>query len=117
MEFMIAVLISAASWMLGIVIARYVMRIYSRWNESTEVRSGGVSTDDIIDFDKSDLPFIPVRIVKEHGQYYAWFASNDRFIGQAAKIEDLHRMTHEDILKQVGLRLEFAIEKPSKKKP
>ena len=116
MEFVVGVLVSAASWMIGIAIARFVMRKYLGWGESSEAQSAGVSTDDIVDFDKSERPYIPVRVVKEHGQYYAWFALNDSFIGQADKIEDLHRMTHESILKQVGLRLEFAVEKAPRKR-
>jgi hypothetical protein len=116
MEFVIGVLVSAASWMIGIAIARFVMRRYLGWGESVEPTSSA-HTDDIVDFDKSERPYIPVRVVKEHGQYYAWFALNDSFIGQSTKIEDLRQMAHESILKQVGLRLEFAVEKTPKKRP
>lgn len=116
MDFIVGVLVSAASWMIGIALARYVMRKYLGWGD-TATETNGTHTDDIVDFDKSERPYIPVRIIKEKGQYYAWFALNDSFIGQSDKIEDLHRMAHDNILKQIGLRLEFAMEKPTKKKP
>ena len=116
MDFIVGVLVSAASWMIGIALARYVMRKYLGWGDTaTEISS--THTDDIVDFDKSERPYIPIRIVKEHGQYYAWFALNDSFIGQADKLYELRQMAHDNILKQIGLRLEFDIDLKQKKKP
>lgn len=116
MDFVVGVLVSTASWMIGIALARFLLRRYLGWGAEEEPTSS-VHTDDIVDFDKSERPYIPVRIVKEHGQYYAWFALNDSFIGQADKLYELRQMAHENILKQVGLRLEFDIELKPKKKP
>ena len=116
MEYLTYVLISACSWIAGIVIARWVMKKYFGWIDASEVEHvRSVSSDDIIDWDISERAFIPVKIIKEHGQYYAWFASNDKFIGQAPKVEEVHKMAHEHVLQQIGLRLEFAIEKAPKK--
>jgi hypothetical protein len=116
MDFIVGVLVSAASWMIGIALARYLMRRYLGWGEA-EAPTSSAHTDDIVDFDKSERPYIPIRIVKEHGQYYAWFALNDSFIGQADKLYELRQMAHDNILKQIGLRLEFDIDLKQKKKP
>ena len=116
MEYLTYVLISASSWIAGIVVARWVMKKYFGWIDASEVEHvSSVSSDDIIDWDISERAFIPVKIIKEHGQYYAWFASNDKFIGQATKVEEVHKLAHEHVLQQIGLRLEFAVEKAPKK--
>lgn len=117
MEYLTYVLISATSWIAGIVLARWAMKRFFGWVDASEDvgHISSVSSDDIIDWDVSERPFIPVKIIKEHGQYYAWFKSNDKFIGQASKAEELHKMAHEHVLQQIGLRLEFAVEKAPRK--
>lgn len=103
------VLVSALGWLVGAIIARWIINRLSSKNEAEE-------SDDLLDFDKADKPYIPVRIMKENGMYYAWFSGNDMFIGQSKKIEDIRRMAHENVFKQMGLRFEFA-EETSKVKP
>jgi hypothetical protein len=118
MEYLIYVLISALSWVAGIVIARWSLKKFFGWVDASEVEhTSSVSSDDIIDWDISERPFIPVKIIKEHGQYYAWFKSNDKFIGQADKLYELRQMAQDNVLKQIGLRLEFDIELKPKKNP
>ena len=117
MEYLTYILISAISWIAGIVLARWAMKRFFGWVDTSEDAGNisSVSSDDIIDWDVSDRPFIPVKIIKEQGQYYAWFKSNDKFIGQAPKVEEVHKMAHEHVLQQIGLRLEFAVEKAPRK--
>ena len=119
MEYLSYVLISAISWIAGIVLARWAMKRFFGWVDASEDAGNisSVSSDDIIDWDVSERPFIPVKIIKEHGQYYAWFKSNDKFIGQADKLYELRQMAQENVLKQIGLRLEFDIQLKPKKTP
>lgn len=92
-----------------------VTRAYFAKDEEP-VMIGSVSGDDVLEFDKSEVPFIPVRIIKEHNQYYAWFSVNEKFIGQAATIEEIHKEAYEQVLRQMGLRCVFTQEK-TKAKP
>ena len=103
------VALAAASWFAGIMIARFVLRRFFGAEPGTEMLNsgGGISTEDVLDFDKSDMPYIPVKVSKEHGLYYAWFTNNDLFIGQAEKMEEIEIMTYRHLLKLVKLRLEF----------
>ena len=73
------VLIAASCWFAGIMFARFVIRKFFAI-EGPEMMGSGVTTDDVLDFDKSDMPFIPVKISKENGLYYAWFTGNNRFL-------------------------------------
>ena len=82
---------------------------------STVDTSVAITNDDILDFDNSDMPYIPVTVIKENGLYYAWFAGNDKFIGQAKKMDEIYKMAHEHVLKQVGLRFEFTHERDKTK--
>jgi hypothetical protein len=101
-------------YFVGKIIAGFVSAYFARNEEPAVI--GSVSGDDVLDFDKSEVPFIPVRIIKEHNQYYAWFSVNEKFIGQAATIEEIRRAAYEQVLKQMGLRFEFTQEK-TKAKP
>ena len=101
-------------YFVGKIIAGFVSAYFARNEEPAVI--GNVSGDDVLDFDKSEVPFIPVRIIKEHNQYYAWFSVNEKFIGQAATIEEIRRAAYEQVLKQMGLRFEFTQEK-TKAKP
>jgi hypothetical protein len=113
-DFFIAVIISASGWFIGFMIARWILRKF--FGPSEEMMTGGaISNDDILDFDNSDMPYIPVTVIKENGLYYAWFAGNDKFIGQAKKMDEICKMAHEHVLKQVGLRFEFTHEKDKTK--
>ena len=109
LQFGFNILIAASSWIIGIFIARFVMRrFFGIEPDGPNVVSGGsLSTDDVIVLDKAEMPYIPVKVSKEHGQYYAWFTNNDNFIGQAEKMEEIEIMAHRKILKLVNLRLEF----------
>lgn len=109
-----AFLFSATStilgWIIGVLIARWIVRKFVHSDNDAE-SIGKVSDDDVVDFDKADMPYIPVTIVRENGLYYAWFKGNNKFIGQAKKIGDIHKMAHEHVMKQLGLRFEFVREK------
>ncbi len=102
------ILIAASCWIIGIFIARFVMR---KWfgisPDGPEMMGSGVTTDDVLDFDKSDMPFIPVKISKEHGLYYAWFTGNNKFIGQSEREDEIELMAYRHMMKMVGLRMEF----------
>ena len=103
----------ASSWMAGIFVARYLMRKFFKIDPDGPAvlnSGGGVSTDDVLDFDKAEMPYIPVKISREHGIYYAWFTNNDKFIGQAEKIEEIEMMAYKQLIKLVNLRMEFNIE-------
>ena len=106
------VAIVASSWLIGIFIARYVMR---KWfgisPDGPEMMGSGVTTDDVLDFDKSDMPFIPVKVSKENGLYYAWFTGNNKFIGQSEREEDIELMAYRQIMKLVNLRMEIKHDK------
>ena len=56
------------------------------------------------------MPYIPVKITKEHGIYYAWFTNNDKFIGQAEKVEELEMMAYRHLMKLVNLRMEIKVD-------
>ena len=105
------VAIVASSWLIGIFIARYVMR---KWfgisPDGPEMMGGGVTTDDVLQLDKAEMPFIPVKISKENGLYYAWFTNNDKFIGQSEREEDIELMAYRHLMKLVGLRMEISHE-------
>jgi hypothetical protein len=108
------VAVVASSWIVGIVIARFIIRKWFGINpDGPEIlnKGGGVSTDDVLDFDKSEMPYIPVKITQEHDLYYAWFKGNDKFIGQAETMDEIEIMTYRHLVKLVGLRLEFEQEK------
>lgn len=109
MQYGINVVVVASSWIVGIMIARFVLRrFFDIEPDGPNVVSGGsLSTDDVIVLDKAEMPYIPVKVSKERGLYYAWFTNNDNFIGQAEKMEEIEIMTHRKILKLVNLRLEF----------
>lgn len=113
-EFFIAVVTSALGWFVGFMIARWIIKKFFV-GTSTMDTSGAITNDDILDFDNSDMPYIPVTVIKENGLYYAWFAGNDKFIGQAKKMDEICKMAHEHVLKQVGLRFEFTHEKDKTK--
>jgi len=103
----------ASSWMAGIFVARYLMRKFFKIDPDGPAvlnSGGGVSTDDVLDFDKAEMPYIPVKISREHGIYYAWFTNNNKFIGQAEKIEEIEMMAYKQLIKLVNLRMEFNIE-------
>ena len=104
MDYLITVLVSASSWLLGIVIARAIAKKYI---EKDAQVSGSVTDDDLLEFDKTERPFIPVRVLKENGLYYAWFSVNDKFIGQSKNLEEIRLLCHEYVLKQIGLRVEL----------
>jgi hypothetical protein len=109
-QFAINVIVSATSWFIGIMIARFVLsRYFGVSPDGPEMLNtgGGVSTDDVLGFDKAELPYIPVKISHEHGLYYAWFANNQKFIGQAEKFEEIEMMAYQHLMKLVGLRMEF----------
>jgi len=108
------VIVVGISYLIFRLLVALVLSYLSRREESVVL--GGVSGDDVLDFDKSEIPYIPVRIIKEHNQYYAWFSMNEKFIGQAATLEEIHKVAYEQVLRQMGLRCEFTQEK-TKAKP
>jgi len=103
----------ASSWMAGIFLARYLMRKFFKIDPDGQEAIGSISDGDILDFDKAEKPYIPVKIIKENELYYAWFSNNDKFIGQSDSTEQLRVMAHEQVLKTLGLRFEFTQEKQS----
>jgi hypothetical protein len=111
------IVIVASSWMAGVFVARFMLRKFFNVNPDGPAvlnSGGGVSTDDVLDFDKAEMPYIPVKISREHGIYYAWFTNNDKFIGQAEKIEEIEMMAYKHLMKLVNLRMEFNIEEEEK---
>lgn len=109
-QFAINVIVSATSWFIGIMIARFVLRRYfgvSPDGPDVLNSSGGVSTDDVLKLDNAELPYIPVKVSQEHGLYYAWFANNQKFIGQAKEMGEIEMMAYQHLMKLVGLRIEF----------
>jgi hypothetical protein len=107
--FLISMITSILGWIIGVFIARWIVRKFI--HSAADEPIGSVSGDDVLDFDKADMPYIPVTIVRENGLYYAWFKGNNKFIGQAKKLADIHKMAHEHVMKQLGLRFEFVKEK------
>ena len=106
------IVLVASSWMAGIFIARFLMRKFFKIDpDGPDDRSGSITTGDILDFDKADQPYIPVKIINEEGLYYAWFSNNNKFIGQSKNVEELRALAHEHLVKFVGLRFEFTEEK------
>lgn len=114
----INILVVASSWIIGILLARFILRKFFKVNPDGDESdiAGSISSDDLVDWDKSDKPFIPIKIMRENGLYYGWFTNNDKFIGQSEKIDEVKLMARDYIIKQLGLRLEFNMEKPSKTK-
>jgi hypothetical protein len=107
-QYAVNIVVVASSWMVGIFIARFIMRRYFGISpDGPEMMGGGVTTDDVLAIDKSEMPYIPVKVSKEHDIYYAWFTNNDLFIGQSEKIEEIEIMTYRHLLKLVKLRLEI----------
>ena len=118
MAYGINVLVVASSWMIGIFLARFILRTFFSIEPDgpTEI-TGSVSSDDLVDWDKSDMPFIPIKIMRENGLYYGWFTNNNKFIGQSAKLDEVKLMARDHIIKQLGLRLEFKMERTPKAAP
>jgi hypothetical protein len=112
----INVLVAASSWFVGIMIARLITRMFfkSELDEDDIEVSGSVSSDDLVDWDKSDKPYIPIKIMRDNGLYYGWFTNNDKFIGQSSKLDEVKLMARDHIIKQLGLRLEFKMERAPK---
>ena len=108
------VAIVASSWIVGILLARLIIRWFFRPNPEDGIalsgEGGTVSTDDVLEWDENEKPFIPVKIISEHGQYYAWFTGNNKFIGQSDKLMDVKIMARDHIFKQLGLRMTFDID-------
>lgn len=100
------VILAASCWFAGIMLARFIIRKFFSV-EGPEMMGSGVTTDDVLDFDKADQPYIPVKISKENGLYYAWFTGNNKFIGQSEREEDIELMAYRHMMKMVGLRMEF----------
>ena len=105
------VAVVASSWIVGILLARLIIRWFFRPNPEDGIalsgEGGTVSTDDVLEWDENEKPFIPVKIISEHGQYYAWFTGNNKFIGQSEREEDIELMAYRHMMKMVGLRMEF----------
>jgi hypothetical protein len=110
------IIVVASSWMAGIFVARYLMRKYFNINPDGPEVVGTISSDDLMDFDDDEKPFIPVNIIKEEGLYYAWFSNNNKFIGQSKSKEELRVLAHEHIIKAFGLRFEFSHESKARLK-
>lgn len=110
-QYIINIAVVASSWMIGIFLARFVLRrFFGVSPEGPEMMGGGVTTDDVLAIDKAEMPYIPVKITKEHGIYYAWFTNNDKFIGQAEKVEELEMMAYRHLMKLVNLRMEIKVD-------
>lgn len=76
------------------------------------MREGKLSSDDVLDWDDAtDQPFVPIRIIKEQGQYYAWFTNNDVFAGQGKSLAEVREAAYQAIFKQMGLKVRFDREK------
>jgi hypothetical protein len=117
MAYGINVLVVASSWMIGIFLARFILRTFFSIEPDAPEITGSVSSDDLVDWDKSDKPFIPIKIMRENGLYYGWFTNNNKFIGQSAKLDEVKLMARDHIIKQLGLRLEFEMERTPKAAP
>ena len=104
------IILVASSWMAGIFVARYLMRKFFKIDPDGPDVVGSVSSDDLLDFDKAEKPFIPVKIINEEGVYYGWFSNNNKFIGQSKSVDELRVMAHEHLVKAFGLRFEFTEE-------
>jgi len=110
-QYIVNIAVVASSWMIGIFLARFVLRrFFGVSPEGPEMMGGGVTTDDVLAIDKAEMPYIPVKITKEHGIYYAWFTNNDKFIGQAEKVEELEMMAYRHLMKLVNLRMEIKVD-------
>ena len=112
-QYIVNIIVVASSWMAGVFIARYIMRKFFDVDPDGPTvlnQGGGVSTDDVLGFDKAEMPYIPVKVSQEHGLYYAWFTNNDKFIGQAEKFEEIEMMAYKHLMKLVGLRMEIELE-------
>lgn len=108
MQYGINVVVVASSWIVGIMLARFILRrFFGVSPDGPEMVGGGVTTDDVLAIDKAEMPYIPVKVSNERGLYYAWFTNNDKFIGQAERMEEIEIMTYRQLLKLVNLRLEF----------
>jgi hypothetical protein len=118
-QFIVDILITAGCWVLGAMLGEWLIsKIKSfRSQENDPEIAGSISSDDLLDFDDAEKPYIPVNIVKENGLYYAWFTNNDKFIGQSKNTEELRVMAHEEVVKALGLRFEFKHERKAKVKP
>jgi hypothetical protein len=119
MAYGINVLIVSSSWIAGIILGMFIVHMFRKIfkiesdEDDIEV-SGSVSSDDLVDWDKSDKPYIPIKIMRDNGLYYGWFTNNDKFIGQSAKLDEVKLMARDHIIKQLGLRLEFKMERAPK---
>ena len=119
MAYGINVLITSSSWIAGIILGTFIVHMFRKIfkinsdEDDIEV-SGSVSSDDLVDWDKSDKPYIPIKIMRDNGLYYGWFTNNDKFIGQSAKLDEVKLMARDHIIKQLGLRLEFKMERAPK---
>jgi len=106
------IVLVASSWMAGIFFARFLMRKFFKINpdgpETIPLKDG-----DVLDFDKADQPYVPVKIIVENDLFYAWYSNNNKFIGQASTLDEIRAMSHEHLLKIMGLRFEFTEEKQS----
>jgi hypothetical protein len=118
MAYSINVFVAASSWMVGILIAHFLVRWFFKVDPVGESEiAGSVSSDDVVDWDQADRPFIPIKILRENGLYYGWFTGNNKFIGQSAKLDEVKLMARDHIIKQLGLRLEFKVERTPKAAP
>lgn len=93
----------------GYFAARWFCRKYL--NKDTDaIQLGSVSSDDVMDFSDDDEPFVPVKIVKEHGLHYAWFINNNKFAGQAESDTEIRLVVQKHLLDQLGLKVAYAYE-------
>ena len=108
-QYIFHIAIAASSWMAGIFLARFLMRKFFKINpdgpESVPLKDG-----DVLEFDKADQPYVPVKVIVENDLFYAWYSNNNKFIGQAATLDEIRAMAHEHLLKIMGLRFEFTEE-------
>jgi hypothetical protein len=101
------VLFYGVTWIIGAFLGDLVYKKFIKKHvEDDGEISGQISTDDIVDYDKDDRAYIPVKIVRIDGLYYGWFL-NHKFIGQAETVSEIQHITRDHIFKQLGLRLEF----------
>ena len=113
MEYLITVIVSASAWVLGMLIGRLIIKTFFEKETENVISS---TDDDLLEFDQTERPFIPVRVLKENGFYYAWFSVNDKFIGQSKNLDEIRLLSHESVLKQIGLRVELNQESVKKAK-
>jgi len=95
-------------------IAYFGWKIYGYFfrSEDSTVVEGKLSSDDVLEWDENtEQPFVPVTIIREQGQYYAWFANNDVFAGQGKSLAQVREAAYEAIFKQMGLTVKFDREK------